>query len=147
MRELFQFQMMQTDPNWSNFLWNARTQQIELIDFGATRHYDPSFISSWKSLLQAAVSLNTPACIAHSRALGYLTGAESDTMTSAHVRSLTLLATPFRERGLFAFGRGSEWMGITREIRELIPVMLRERLTPPPRETYSLNRWVTSVPR
>lgn len=29
---------------------------------------------------------------------------------------------------------------ITSEIREQIPVMLRHRLTPPPRETYSLNR-------
>ena len=51
-----------------------------------------------------------------------------------------MLATPFREAGKYTFGRGTKWAGITREIRELIPVMLRERLTPPPRETYSLNR-------
>ena len=31
-------------------------------------------------------------------------------------------------------------MGTAEEIRELIPVMLKERLTPPPRETYSLKR-------
>ena len=152
--------MMQTDPNWSNFLWNSRahqvcgqfyivvcnknltvpTHQIELIDFGATRHYSKSFMDSWMHLLQSAVTRDTSGCIEHSRSLGYLTGEENDQMNEAHVRSLTLLATPFRESGEFAFGRGTKWAGITKEIRELIPVMLKERLTPPPRETYSLNR-------
>lgn len=63
-------------------------------------------------------------------------------MLDAHVKSMTLLATPFREDTPqpFTFGPGSQWASITAEIREQIPVMLRHRLTPPPRETYSLNR-------
>ena len=27
-RELFEFRFMQTDPNWSNFLYNAETKQV-----------------------------------------------------------------------------------------------------------------------
>lgn len=27
-RELFEFQFMQTDPNWSNFLYNTETRQV-----------------------------------------------------------------------------------------------------------------------
>lgn len=97
--------------------------------------------------LQAGVADDRDACVRWSRALGYLTGEESETMLDAHVRSLTLLGAPFRAGGgdgdgKYAFGRGSEWASITKEIRSLVPVMLRERLTPPPRETYSLNRWV-----
>jgi aarF domain-containing kinase len=66
-------------------------------------------------------------------------------MNNAHVESLQLLATPFREDTPqpFAFGPGSRWTSITTEIREQIPTMLRHRLTPPPRETYSLNRCVS----
>ena len=97
-------------------------------------------------ILQAAVSEDRDECIKWSLELKYLMGEESETMLDAHVRSLTLLATPFRARtdgiSLYSFGRGSEWAKITTEIRNLIPVMLNERLTPPPRETYSLNRWV-----
>ena len=28
LRELFVFREMQTDPNWSNFLWNAKSRQV-----------------------------------------------------------------------------------------------------------------------
>jgi aarF domain-containing kinase len=28
LKELFEFRTMQTDPNWTNFLWNARTRQV-----------------------------------------------------------------------------------------------------------------------
>lgn len=28
LRELCHFGMMQTDPNWSNFLWNDRTKRV-----------------------------------------------------------------------------------------------------------------------
>ncbi|KAH8105713.1 ABC1-domain-containing protein [Phellopilus nigrolimitatus] len=144
MKELFQLRMMQTDPNWSNFLWNERTRQIELIDFGATRSYSKEFIDKWMHQLQAAVAKDREECIHWSLELGYLTGAESKSMLDAHVQSLTLLASPFRAQSegerRYAFGRGTEWTHITAEIRSLIPVMLSDRLTPPPRETYSLNR-------
>lgn len=63
-------------------------------------------------------------------------------MLDAHVDSMMLLATPFRESvpQPFAFGPGSTWADATAKIRGQIPVMLTHRLTPPPRETYSLNR-------
>jgi hypothetical protein len=63
-------------------------------------------------------------------------------MVNSHVDSMVLLASPFRREvdQPYIFGPGSEWSEITARIRGTIPVMLKERLTPPPRETYSLNR-------
>ncbi|CAL1697726.1 unnamed protein product [Somion occarium] len=142
LKELFAFRVMQTDPNWTNFLWNARTRQIELVDFGATREYSKEFMDNWLHLLQAAASEDRNACIEWSLKLGYLTGQENDIMLDAHVKSMSLLATPFKPTTPqpFTFGPGSTWAEITAEIRAQIPVMLKHRLTPPPRETYSLNR-------
>ncbi|KAJ3534984.1 hypothetical protein NMY22_g6694 [Coprinellus aureogranulatus] len=142
LKELFQFRTMQTDPNWTNFLWNAQTRQIELVDFGATRTYTKEFMDNWLRLLLAAASGDHSACVEWSIKLGYLTGEENEIMTNAHVHSMTLLATPFRADTPqpFSFGPGTRWSEITKEIRDQIPVMLAHRLTPPPRETYSLNR-------
>jgi aarF domain-containing kinase len=69
---------MQTDPNWTNFLWNPETRQIGLIDFGATRTYSKEFINNWFNLLQAAASDDRTSCAEWSLKLGYLTGAENE---------------------------------------------------------------------
>ena len=37
--ELFTFRFMQTDPNWSNFLYEPRSGQLSLIDFGACQQH------------------------------------------------------------------------------------------------------------
>jgi hypothetical protein len=36
-RELFEFHLVQTDPNWSNFLYDADSDVLSLIDFGAVQ--------------------------------------------------------------------------------------------------------------
>ena len=61
-------------------------------------------------------------------------------MINAHLDSLFALATPFRPSSPSPFPFGTLGPPITAQIRSQIPVMLRERLTSPPEETYSLNR-------
>ncbi|KAJ8593104.1 ABC1-domain-containing protein [Rhizopogon salebrosus TDB-379] len=142
LRELFRFRLLQTDPNFMNFLWNSRSQQLSLVDFGVTREYNKEFMDNWLRFLQAAVSEDRIACAELSWSLWYLTGEENEIMLDAHIDSMILLATPFKSTTPqpFAFGPGTPWADITARIRAYIPVMLKHRLTPPQRETYSLNR-------
>ena len=57
-------------------------------------------------------------------------------MENAHVDAVMILGEAFSSVEPFNFGAQST----TERIHSLIPVMLRERLTPPPEETYSLHR-------
>jgi len=136
LQELFHYKTMQTDPNWSNFLWDPQTRTIALIDFGATRAYDPEFIQCYKTLLLSAVRKDRHACEKLSREIGYLTTADSQDMIDAHLESMLALAEPFQHEGAYPFAEET----VTRRVREHIPTMLRHRQRPPPTPTYSLNR-------
>lgn len=57
-------------------------------------------------------------------------------MINAHVDAVMILGEAFASIEEFEFGAQST----TERIHNLIPVMLRHRLTPPPEETYSLHR-------
>jgi aarF domain-containing kinase len=59
-------------------------------------------------------------------------------MLNAHIDSILTLAEPFcvNAPDVYDFSR----QDVTARVQALIPTMLKHRLTPPPKETYSLHR-------
>lgn len=138
--EIAKFKHMQTDPNWANFLYNEKTRKIELLDFGAAREYSSEFIENYLAVLRAAVRRDREACRVYSLKLGYLTGLESQAMLDAHIDSILVIGEPFSRSYSGDEPYDFANQTITDRVRTNIGLMLRERLTPPPEETYSLHR-------
>ncbi|MCH2095050.1 MAG: AarF/ABC1/UbiB kinase family protein [Rhodobacteraceae bacterium] len=85
MRELFEFRMIQSDPNFANFRFNATTGQLVLLDFGATRQIDAAIAQTYRDLIRAGLSNQTE----HMQVAGRQLGLWTDTTHPAHVRQLT----------------------------------------------------------
>eukprot|EP00795_Rhopilema_esculentum_P002861 gene2861-1097_t len=77
LRELFEFRFMQTDPNWSNFFYNQETDQITLLDFGASRDYPKGFVDSYIKVIHGASQNDRKTIHENSITLGFLTGYET----------------------------------------------------------------------
>jgi predicted unusual protein kinase regulating ubiquinone biosynthesis (AarF/ABC1/UbiB family) len=56
LRELFDFGVMQTDPNFANYRYQPDTGRLVLLDFGATRTVEPDTISAYRAMLRAGLA-------------------------------------------------------------------------------------------
>uniref|UniRef100_A0A2K6TSE5 Coenzyme Q8B n=1 Tax=Saimiri boliviensis boliviensis TaxID=39432 RepID=A0A2K6TSE5_SAIBB len=136
LRELFEFRFMQTDPNWANFLYDASSHQVTLLDFGASREFGTEFTDHYIEVVKAAADRDRDRVLQKSRDLKFLTGFETKAFSDAHVEAVMILGEPFATQGHYDFGSGET----ARRIQDFIPVLLRHRLCPPPEETYALHR-------
>lgn len=143
LEEIAVFEYMQTDPNWANFLYNSKTNKIELLDFGASRPFPSDFIKKYRKLLTHATRDDRNGAYEMSKELGYLTGLESQAMKDAHVDSVMTLGEPFRGAKDKAFDFANQT--VSDRIRGNIGLMVNERLVPPPEETYSLHRKFSGI--
>lgn len=139
--ELFEFRCMQTDPNWSNFLYDEKSKKLMLIDFGASRFYTKNFMDNYLKVILAATDNNRELVRKLSVDMGFLTGYESQVMSDAHVDAVMILGEVFSIKGEFEFGKQQT----TKKIADLVPVMVAHRLCPPPEEIYSLHRKLSGV--
>lgn len=136
LRELFEFRFMQTDPNWANFLYDASSHQVTLLDFGASQEFGTEFTDHYIEVVKASADGDRDRVLQKSRDLKFLTGFETKAFSDAHVEAVMILGEPFAAPGPYDFGVGDT----ARRIQGLIPVLLQHRLRPPPEETYALHR-------
>lgn len=71
--ELFSFKVMQTDPNFANYLFDPHSGIITLLDFGASRTISDQTIAQYRALMQAGLARDPGAMRAAALDIGFLT--------------------------------------------------------------------------
>lgn len=104
LRELFGFRLMQTDPNFANYRFDAASGKIVLLDFGATRNFSEAFIAKYRTLMSAGIARDAPAIRAAALDIGLF---DEPTMARHEGRLLGMFdmaLEPLRRREAFDFG-------------------------------------------
>jgi predicted unusual protein kinase regulating ubiquinone biosynthesis (AarF/ABC1/UbiB family) len=69
--ELFSFKLMQTDPNFANYLFQIDTGKIVLLDFGATRKIPPEISMGYLALINSGVKNDESGMVNAARDIGF----------------------------------------------------------------------------
>jgi len=114
LRELFEFGMMQTDPNFANYRYQPATGRLVLLDFGASRPVAPEISRGYRELLRAVLAADPGRVLEAAVAAGFV-GSGAVTHHRARIdRMIDVVIGEFARPGPFDFGdRG--FVGILRE--------------------------------
>lgn len=104
-RELFEFGLMQTDPNFANYRYDPLTRQLILLDFGATRAFAPSFGAAYRQLMVAALAGDRPAMKQAAMAIGYFDEQALPKHQTAVLDMVQMALEPLGHAGDFDFGQ------------------------------------------
>ncbi|MDO9167336.1 MAG: AarF/ABC1/UbiB kinase family protein [Rhodoferax sp.] len=104
LREVFEFRLVQTDPNFANYRYDTDSRQLILLDFGATRPYKATMANEFRRLMKGAVTGDREAMSAAAMAIGYI----DDTTQEKHRQAILDMGVqafePFCLAGEYDFG-------------------------------------------
>ncbi|WP_040370201.1 AarF/ABC1/UbiB kinase family protein [Blastomonas sp. AAP53] len=143
LRELFDFQLMQTDPNFANYRFDPASGKLVLLDFGATRVVADRVSDAYRTLLRGGMERDVALMREGGLALGML---HPDAPESHKVAVLGMFDTafePLRLDGPFDFTSNE----MTMELRDEGMAFAKERTfwQIPPVDTLFIQRKIGGV--
>jgi predicted unusual protein kinase regulating ubiquinone biosynthesis (AarF/ABC1/UbiB family) len=104
LREVFEWGLVQTDPNFANYRYQPDTHRLQLLDFGATRDYPASRRTALRELLQACTDGDDRDVMRSAIDVGYLDAEDLHAYREGIVALLRTVTEPVREVKPYDFG-------------------------------------------
>lgn len=138
LRELFDWGLVQTDPNFANYLYQPDTGRIQLLDFGATRVYAADKQAAIRDLLCALLEGNDEDVDRCAAVVGYVDELDPSSYRERIIELLRTATEPARSADDYAFANSD----LARRMSEIVLQMrLREKFARiPPPEILFLHR-------
>ena len=114
LRELFEFGLMQTDPNFANFRYQPDTGRLVLLDFGAVRAVEPATARGYHRLLMAGFDADRDEARAAAVAAGFLNTIAADRHHAMIDRMSDVVIAEMNKPGPFDFGDRA-FVGVLRD--------------------------------
>lgn len=103
-RELFEFRLIQTDPNFANYRFDTASERLVLLDFGATRPYSGTVVDAYRRLMVGTICGDRAAMCAAAQAIGYFQDDIHAQQRDAVLNLFAIACEPLRHVGPYDFG-------------------------------------------
>ena len=142
-RELFDSRLMQTDPNFANYRWQAKTGRIVLLDFGAAREVSSGISQDYRRMIEAGLHEDREAVLEASIQAGFVNPRALERHPAAMRRAVDIVVTQMASEEKLDFGNRA----FVPEIRETVMPIARDRESwhLPPAETLFVQRKVSGT--
>ncbi|MEL6208082.1 MAG: AarF/UbiB family protein, partial [Pseudomonadota bacterium] len=104
LRELFDFGLVQTDPNFANYRYDPETRRIVLLDFGAARAYAPALAERYRRCLSLGVTGEREGQREAAILAGFISAETAAHHQDAVLDLMAIAAAPFRSASPTDFG-------------------------------------------
>ncbi len=143
LRELFAFGVMQTDPNFANYRWQADTGRLVLLDFGAARPVPPATAQAYRALLEAGLARDLDRVREAATAAGFIGEGAVAAHRPAIDRIIAAVDQAMNRPGPFDFGDRA----FVPVVREEAQHLLADRAAwhVPPTDTLFVQRKVSGT--
>ncbi|MBT2971688.1 MAG: AarF/ABC1/UbiB kinase family protein [Candidatus Thiodiazotropha sp. (ex Ctena orbiculata)] len=103
LKEVFDWGIVQTDPNFSNYLFHAKSGRIQLLDFGAVRSYETHLRKALLQLFHACIEGQDGDIIHAAEAVGYLGDGDPVDYQNSVIQLLRFATEPARCSSVYDF--------------------------------------------
>lgn len=103
-KELFEFKLVQTDPNFANYQYDPDNDKVVLLDFGATRQYKQDMADNYFNLMVAAISNNQAGIQQAALDIGLISPSLPDPLKGAITEMCYQSCEPLYAEGVYDFG-------------------------------------------
>jgi aarF domain-containing kinase len=136
--EFFRWGIVQTDPNFGNFLIRDNPRQIVLLDFGASIEYEDEFRIQYVELLRAVATGDRKRIADQGVSFGLIDARESAETRGFFVDMLLSAAEPFERRAQPFIFRNADYAARSSQVMRRFVTSLE--FSPPPRRLIFLHR-------
>ena len=143
LRELFEWGVMQTDPNFANYRWLETTGRLVLLDFGAAREVPSVTAGGYHRLLMAALDGNRDEVRTAAVDAGFLGSAAASKHRRVIDEMIDVILAELGKPGPFDFGDRA-FLGL---LREQAAILAGDRTTwhLPPTDTLFFQRKISGT--
>ncbi|QYJ05881.1 ABC1 kinase family protein [Qipengyuania flava] len=142
-RELFEFGIMQTDPNFANYRYQSASGKIVLLDFGAARPVSDKLSGHYRRLLEAGLAEDRERVMDEAVAAGFVNPVALERHPERMRRAVDIVVTQMAREQALDFGDRA----FVPEIREEVMPIAQDRASwhLPPAETLFVQRKVSGT--